>query len=246
MTLWRSYIGLAVMSRFWPRIWAMFLAMLWIVFLADLITPVHAQVAFSASVESDYRFRGVSLSYGRPDVRLGMSYDHKSGAYAGLSLIGAGDNDDGIKLLGYVDYAGYIVRPKQGPAWEVGVTNMHVHDRFSYDFSEAYAGVVGDHFSARLYYAPRYFGRPWDTVYADFSGGKRLSPHWRAFAHAGILTPLSGPFRGERYDLRGGVAVSIRNYELQMAWTRTNPVPANPGRYTDEGDGLLVTASAYF
>lgn len=208
--------------------------------------PVHAQLAFSASAESDYRFRGLSLSHGQPDVRLNLSYDHRSGAYAGLSLIGADDDNRGLRLLGYVDYAGYVVRPEKGPAWEVGATNMHVHGRYSYDFTEVYAGVVGEHISLRLSYAPHYFGRNWDNLYVDLSGGRRLSTHWRAFAHAGVATPLNGPFREERYDFSAGVAVSVRTYEIEMALTRTNPVPDYPDRPIDNGDGLLVTATAFF
>lgn len=212
--------------------------------------PLRAQVAVNAGIDSDYRFRGLSLSHGQPDIRLALSYDHSSGAYAGLSLIGAGGNKDGVRLLGYVDYAGFVMRPRRGPAWDVGITNMHVQssfrDRLSYDFSEVYAGVAGDHVSFRLSYAPKYFGRPWQTLYADLSGGKRLSPHWRAFAHAGMLTPINGPFLSPRYDLRAGVAVSVRTYEVQMAWTRSNPVPTYPGQYVYEGDGLLVTATAFF
>ncbi len=230
MTLWRAQIGLGVAA----------------VILAGVALPARAQLGFSAAVESDYRFRGLSLSYGRPDLRLAMSYDHRSGAYAGLSLIASDDEGTGVRLLGYVDYAGYVLRPARGPAWEAGVTNMHVHGPASYDFSEVYAGVVGDHVSARLYYAPHYFGRPWDTVYADLSGGKRLSAHWRAFGHVGMLTPLSGPFRAERYDVRAGVAVSLRTYEVQMAWTRSNPVPDYPGRSVEAGDGLMVTAATFF
>ena len=238
------------------RLWGLVAAVMATLMAGILMAaPIHAQVAVSAAMESDYRFRGLSLSHGQPDIRLGLSWDHSSGAYAGLSLIGAGGkaawgHDKGVRLLGYVDYAGYILRPKRGPAWDVGITNMHVHNSlqgsFSYDFSEVYAGVVGDHVSFRLSYAPSYFGRPWRTVYADLSGGKRLSPHWRAFAHAGMLTPLSGRFRGQRYDLSAGVAVSVRTYDVRMAWTRSNPVPSYPGQYVYEGDGLLVTAAAYF
>lgn len=230
MRLWWSHIGLALLPAF----------------LVATAAPVHAQVAFSAGAESDYRFRGLSLSHGRPDVRLSVSYDHKSGAYAGLSLIGADDDDQGPRLLGYVDYAGYVLRPKRGPAWEVGATNMHIHGRYSYDFSEVYAGVIGEHLSLRLSYAPHYFGRSWDSLYTDVSGGRRLSPHWRAFAHAGVATPLSGPFREARYDLSAGVAVSVRTYEIKLAWTRTNPVPDYPDRPVDSGDGMLVTATAFF
>jgi len=43
----------------------------------------NAQFGASLGVESDARFRGISLSGGRPDLRLSLSYDHASGVYAG-------------------------------------------------------------------------------------------------------------------------------------------------------------------
>ena len=53
--------------------------------LLGICPAVHAQTTVSAAIESDYRFRGISLSDGKPDVRFNIGYDHKSGAYAGLS-----------------------------------------------------------------------------------------------------------------------------------------------------------------
>src|SRR5215468_4243490 len=41
--------------------------------------PARAQVGVSLSADSDHRFRGVSLSDGRPVVSLSLSYDHDSG-----------------------------------------------------------------------------------------------------------------------------------------------------------------------
>ena len=222
--------------------------------------PARAQLAANVSVESDYRFRGLSLSNEQPDVRLNLSYDSPSlgklgEAYAGISVIGAqlanGQGPrPGYQVLGYVDYAGYVIRPKQGPALEVGFTNMHVQARYSYDFSEIYAGIITDSFSARLYYSPHYFGHDVRTVYTDFNGSHRLSGdwlsgHWRLFGHVGVLTPLSGALRAERYDVRVGVAVSMNNYEVQMGWTRTNPLRYE-NRFANDKSDFVVSASCFF
>ncbi len=205
--------------------------------------PARAQLSGSVSVESDYRFRGVSLSDGRPDVRLNLSYDSPGGAYAGLSLIGARDAGGRTSVAGYIDYAGYISSPVKGLAWEAGASQVHFRQREAYDYSEVYAGLVGDRFSARLSYSPRYYGRDEATLYADLSTSRRLSPHWRVVAHAGVLTPLNGLYRGERYDVRAGVAVSLRNYEVQLAWTRATPFSGRPG---DDSDAVVASASYFF
>src|SRR5512134_2379963 len=43
----------------------------------------QAQMAGSATLVSDYRFRGTSFSDERPAAQIALSYDHESGAYIG-------------------------------------------------------------------------------------------------------------------------------------------------------------------
>ena len=52
-------------------------------------SPAAAQVGVSASLLTDYLYRGVSLSDGRPAASLTLSYDHPSGAYGGLTASSA-------------------------------------------------------------------------------------------------------------------------------------------------------------
>ncbi len=209
------------------------------------VNPCHAQIAASIAADSDYRFRGISLSDHRADLRLNLSYDGPpilggNTGYAGLSLITA----DGPS--GYVAYAGLVSKQRDGRSWEAGLTHLHFQDRDTYDYSEVYAGLITDNFSARLSYSPRYFGRDMSTLYTDLSAGRRLSPHVRVFAHAGALTPLTGRYRHERYDLRAGLAASVANYEVQLAVTRANPIRDYTGRVLDTGNAVVLTTSAFF
>lgn len=208
--------------------------------------PAHAQLAAGATLESDDRFRGLSFSHGQPAVRLNLSYDHPGGGYAGLSLIGAQGYEGGHGAQGYTAWAGYVTPHRQGLAWEAGLTHTHVDNGFTYDYSEVYAGVLGDHFSGRLSYSPRYYAPGTATLYADVSGGTRLSSHWRVFAHAGALTPVSGPIHKQRYDVSTGAALSVSHYELQLAWVKSTPWKVYPGRVIDDGEALVVSATGYF
>ena len=45
----------------------------------------QAQLGASVAADSDYRFRGVSLSDSRPGLRLTLNYDAPAGWYAGAS-----------------------------------------------------------------------------------------------------------------------------------------------------------------
>lgn len=214
--------------------------------LAALASHARAQVTVSAAVDSDYRFRGLTLSGGQPDLRLNLSYDHKSGVYAGLSVVGARKYDGTAGLVSDIEYVGFVSPRLRGMAWEAGLTHTHIREHVVYDYSEVYGGVLSDHFSARLSWSPRYYGRRMSTVYADLNAGQRLSTHWRVFGHAGALTPLTGLQRKGRYDVRAGVAASLRNYELQLAWTKSNPVVVYPGRTVYSGEAVVVTATCYF
>ncbi len=67
----------------------------------SLARPAHAQFSGAVSLQSDYRYRGISLTERQPVVSLDLAYDHASGAYAGASAIGV--NEDGLRSLGFID-----------------------------------------------------------------------------------------------------------------------------------------------
>ncbi|MGB6451268.1 MAG: TorF family putative porin [Steroidobacteraceae bacterium] len=182
----------------------------------------RAQLAASATVESEYRIRGVALSDGEPDLRLGLSYDHPSGAYAGATLIGGETGSDGSHLLGYVAYAGFAVRSESGLIWDIGTTTSQINlylpiypaaysvqplgyggiearnastaSTFHYraDYSELYGGLSWRATSVHLYISPEYLGQTMRTAYLDVTETVRPMTHVRLFAHVGALTPLAG------------------------------------------------------
>lgn len=218
-----------------------------------LATAARAQIGFSASLDSDYRFRGLSLSDGRPALSLAIAYDHDSGAYAGVSAIGEETAHSGARMLGFIEYAGYVGRSKTGPNWDVGVTNGTVTE-YSYpthnlNYTEVYVGLIMKGVSTHLYYSPNYFGGGVGTLYADLDGAFRPAPGWRLFGHVGVLTPLSGPSspgrRNERYDLRAGVARTFGAAELHLSWTDAAPAVVYPAEHV-KTHGAVVLGAAYF
>src|SRR5690349_12947644 len=80
-----------------------------------------AQVSGSVALLSDYRFRGVSLSNGKPVAQAGVAYDAPQRWYAGglVSAVLAGCFPDCGGLQGVV-YAGYAARQSNGLAFDVG------------------------------------------------------------------------------------------------------------------------------
>lgn len=220
---------------------------------AGVATPVRAQVAARAVLTSDYRYRGVSLSDGKPSASLSLSYDHDSGLYAGATVTGVIGPRGDARLLGTAEYVGYARHFDTGTAWDIGATHAKIDDQIradhSFEHTEIYAGLIRDHASAHLYYSPNYFGQGAATVYVDVDGAFRPARRWRLFGHVGALTPLEGrgssDIRRERYDLRAGAAAEFERGELQLAWTVTGPGAGYPLGQT-QGEGALILTAMWF
>ena len=198
-----------------------------------LCGAAQAQLGATVSVESDYRFRGVSLSDSKPAWRLTVNHDFMSGAYAGASAtrVELARGDHYSQLVGY---AGYVTRPVDGRSLEFGASFSHFTGDSSYDYLEAYAGLLAERWALRVHYAPDYFGRGVQVAYVDTSAHWPLNEKLRLFGHAGALVPISGRSFGPddkrtRFDLRLGVGMSAGSLDVQLAWveaTRGGPYPA--------------------
>ena len=194
----------------------------------------RAQFGATVSVESDYRFRGVSLSESKPAWRLTVNHDFMSGAYAGASATSVElARDD--RYSQFVGYAGYVTQPVDGRSLEFGANYSHFTGHTSYDYLEAYAGVLAQRWSLRVHYAPDYFGRGVQTAYVDANAHWPLNEHVRLFGHTGALVPLAGHAFGPddkqtRFDLRLGLGVTASSsFDVQLAWveaSRGGPYPA--------------------
>src|SRR6185369_4016569 len=97
----------------------------------SLASPAFAQVSGSASIESDYRFRGHSLSAGHPVTTLDLGNDHGSGIYVNGSAIVVIEDDDGPALLGVVASAGYAAHVSPTLSLDAGV----LHTEYTHYFS---------------------------------------------------------------------------------------------------------------
>jgi uncharacterized protein (TIGR02001 family) len=225
-----------------------------LVLLARPAGPASAQVAVSATVDSDYRQRGVSFSNGRPAASLTLAYDHASSLYLGGSAIAEATDRAGPEMLGDIVYAGYAGRLNAVTSWDAGVSNERVAiwvDRpYRFDYTEIYAGLTRGDVSAHVYFSPGYLGGGPPTLYAELNGAVRPAAHWRVFGHAGVLTPLEG--RGGEYasrsrlDARAGVARELGKFEIRLAWTTITPALEFPPGYLQARNALVLSAGYAF
>ena len=220
-----------------------------------LAQPARAQLAGAQfggalSVQSDYRYKGISLSNRGPAFTLDLTFDHPSGFYAGASTIAA-PHDGHLNSLGFIEYAGYASPRRGGVGWDVGINNQNLEyydyaeKRYPLNYSEVYAGVISDHVSARLHYSPNYLRPGWAALYAEVDGSMKPADNWRLFAHLGASAPIGHPGgRRQRYDARVGVARRFGPFEVQASVTSTSPDP--PATTPPERSAFIVGASWFF
>jgi uncharacterized protein (TIGR02001 family) len=217
-----------------------------------LASPVHAQIAASVSLQTDYRVRGASVSETRPAASLTVSDDLANGVYFGASVVGGKTHDAGYQILGHTEYLGYAHRTVGGLTWDIGVDNfdfeLYPQPQFHLSYSEAYVGLSNGAVSSRVYISPNYLQEGLTVVYLELNGVVRPSDDWRLSGHLGYFAPVTGysgtPVRKDRLDVRLDVVRRLGPTELNLGWTNAYP-QAFPARWRS-GGGVVAGVTAFF
>lgn len=190
------------------------------------------------------------MSDNRPDARIGLSYDHPSGWYAGASLTRV-IFEPGRYHGALVAYAGYTRPWSTDLRWELGATHSSYEGDARYDYTEAYAGLIGDLWSARAYLSPDYFGSDVRTAYLELEANWPLSSTVRAIGHVGALWSLHGDLEDGmsrlRTDARAGVRWLVDDgLAVQLAWSGSSTGGPYPSAYERRRSNVLLSVSYSF
>lgn len=207
-----------------------------------------AQTSGSVTLLSDYRFRGLSLSDGHPTAQLGLNYDSPQDWYAGAQLAGADLRERDMAQL--MAYGGLARRLASGWSWEAGASLSHFSRAHDSEYGEWYAGVAAQRLGLRVYYSPHYLGRDLRTAYVEANGFYPLHEQFKLVAHAGALRylPRGGADLPVRYDARLGVATTLGDWNMQLAWVAASSREPGEGAspyYTAPSKQALVLSVAY-
>ena len=200
-------------------------------------TRAAAQVGAVASVFSDDRFRGISLSDGRPVGILDLSYDAPNGLYGALSGSVVATDHEGLKELGLVLNGGYAKGLSPGLTSDVGI----VHSRYSHysgvtsgrAYTEVYAGLAGRLVGARLSVSPNYLGSTRWSAHGEINGHVDLTRRLLLDGEIGVLIPLGsdGSNLGAQFDARLGLSQRMGPLTLHAAVsTRSKDADLYAGR----------------
>jgi uncharacterized protein (TIGR02001 family) len=198
---------------------------------AALAGAAQAQWSASVGIDSDNRFRGVSLSRGHPSPRAGVTFDFAGGAYIGAT-VALVEPSAGRRTAQSTVYAGFARRFGEGPwAWELGLAATQVGSDDGQHYVDRYIGLLGDGWALRLHDTPEDLERGVHTRYLELNGGQRLSAAWRLAWHIGALhtgaeRDLNDRPRRWRADARIGVALQWNDVELRVAWVGAQREPA--------------------
>jgi len=188
-----------------------------------------AQVGAAVSAFSDYRFRGYTLSNGRPVAILDLGYDAPNGLYGALSGSIVASRDEGLQPLRLAFNGGYAKQLSPGLTGDVGV----VHSRYSTysglagdrSYTEVYGGVSAKSVGARLSLSPDYLGTSHWTLHAAINARKDITSSLTADGELGILFPLGGSYSHAHWDARAGLSQRIGSISLHVSVTARAKAP---------------------
>jgi uncharacterized protein (TIGR02001 family) len=204
---------------------------------AGLSLPAHAQVSASVGFQTDYRFRGRTLSDGKPVVTADIDYDDKTGFYLGGSATASiSGSDPGV--LNVQGDAGYARRLTPSLTMDVGVVRSQYTDRVRgtpFHYTEFYGGLSSHGVSARLYYSPDYLAPGVGTLYGEVEFAISPANKWQLSAHAGKLAFIANRpdfiSPSGAYDWRVGVSRQLGRFTLEAS-----VVGGGPGQEYYDGD----------
>lgn len=190
-------------------------------------SPAFGQVGIAASIFSDDRLRGYSLSDDRPVAIVDLTYDAPNGIYGAASGTLVATRHNGIQPLAVEVDAGYAKRLNAGLTLDVGATHSNYSHyssgRIGSSYSQAYIGLGGKLLSARLSLSPDYLQSHNWSAYGELNASLIIASKLRLNGHVGLTVPLASDGYDQGYrreiDWRIGAARDIGRWTLSLAWT---------------------------
>lgn len=190
--------------------------------------PACAEVGATASIFSEARLRGISLSAGHPVGEISLSYDDPGGFYGTLSGSVVVSSEYGLRPLGLQEDIGYAKRLGDGPTIDVGLLNANYSRYTGYarssGYTEVYAGLVGKVLSSHVYVSPNYFHSGAWAAYGEVEAGIQPMRKLRLTAHVGSLVSLDSTYASRvQYDWQISATREVGPLSLHATFSDGGP-----------------------
>ena len=218
---------------------------------AEEETPTFT-VSGGATVVSDYRFRGISLSGEDATIQATATLAHKSGFYVGAwgSGLASGTDFGGTEIDIYAGWGGTIA----GLTVDANVTQYTYPDQTGnapVDYLELLASVSKDigpvNAKVGVGFVPKQTGYGNSTafyVYNDYAVGIPKTP-FTLKAHVGY-NKSDFNFDNEAFDYSVGVDTSWKAFTLGVSYVNTNVKPNALKELVGADGAVLFTLGASF
>jgi len=193
-----------------------------------------ADVSGHVALLSDNRYRGESLTDGRPALQAAVNFDHSTGLFLG-ALASTDRIEPAVSGLSAQLYAGYARSFSERTSWDIGIVTylfpnaLHTLGERGNGYSEAFVGASYDTVNARLYYSDDYsFGAGGKAVYLEVNASRPLNERVALIGHLGYLDrrqtgqPLAGGQDRSQLDFKAGIAIDVSGVILELSVVGTN------------------------
>lgn len=197
--------------------------------LSATAVAAQAQITGSASVVSDYRFRGISQSQGAGAVQAGFDLSHKSGFYAGNwnSSVSSEVYTNGSGVEHDV-YAGFK-KTVAGFDLDVGLLSYFYAGAKDFNTDEVYASIGRGPISAKIShtYSDKYFGaeNARGTQYYEINLAQPVNKAVTLVAHVG-RTNVANQTASDYNDANAGVVFKVGGFDLGARYYVNNDMTA--------------------
>jgi uncharacterized protein (TIGR02001 family) len=210
-----------------------------------------AAVSSTATVVSDYDFRGQSLSASDPALQWSLDYAADSGFYVGAwaSNFEYGSSYDGeIELDLYGGWAGSFTDEM---GWDLGIIWYTYPDSSSsptkskvFDYPEIYASISHGPFKLKQWYTNDYAGSDQDALYTEVNASFELP--------AGFTLNLHGEYWKnnieELFDYSAGVGYTAGHFNLGLkvvGWDVSSPYRVKSDEFNNEARLVFSVATTF-
>lgn len=203
--------------------------------LDPLVKPDAIPGSFSANVAltSEYVFRGISQTDGRPAIQGGFDYelpfnkDKSLGLYLGTWGSNVDFTDATLELDVYGGLQGTV-----GPlGWKLGLIRYiypGAASDLNYDFTEIAGALSYDagflSLNAGLNYSPEYFGKSGNAYYYALGVEVPIVNKVALTGHVGYQTIKDNAAWGtdDYMDYSIGASINLLGFDISAAWTDTD------------------------
>jgi uncharacterized protein (TIGR02001 family) len=201
---------------------------------------------------SDYDFRGVTQSAGKPALQGSIDWAADSGLYVGAWAsnvdFGSGDNTD-VELD---VYAGFSGGAEDGLGYDVGAVYYTYPGSSDYDYPEVYAGLSHGMFDAKIWYSWDGFATGESAFYYEGNVNVPLPSDFGLAVHVGysdgnMWNKLEG-FQSY-FDYSVGITKSFGHFDTELKWVDGSDwkeLNRQPGDALSSDPRLILSVSTTF